>query len=113
MRRRNVMTDYGRIDELRLFHLEDSWVLDVMARPGVLAISIEVVLRPDALVTAVASSGSKGCRPFIGPGRGCHPRETRRENLTAEASTRSNWMMGRTASGETSVRSRCKLVPRA
>jgi hypothetical protein len=38
------MTNYSQIDELRLFYLEDSWVLDVVARPGILAIALDVVL---------------------------------------------------------------------
>ncbi|MEV6237828.1 hypothetical protein [Lentzea sp. NPDC051838] len=41
------MIDYTQIDELRLFYLEDSWVLGVTAWPGMLAFSIEFVLRPE------------------------------------------------------------------
>ncbi|MFD0782361.1 hypothetical protein ACFQZ8_00240 [Micromonospora azadirachtae] len=40
------MTDYSQIEELRLFYLEDSWVLDVVARPGILAVTLDVVLLP-------------------------------------------------------------------
>ncbi|GGU67096.1 hypothetical protein [Lentzea flava] len=41
------MIDYRQIDELRLYYLEDSWVLDITARPGLVVISIEVVLLPE------------------------------------------------------------------
>lgn len=41
------MTDYSQIDELRLFCLEDGWVLDIVARPGVITISLDVVLLPE------------------------------------------------------------------
>jgi hypothetical protein len=41
------MTNYSQIDELRFFYLEDSWVLDVVAGPGTLAIALDVVLLPE------------------------------------------------------------------
>ncbi|GAA0452935.1 hypothetical protein Ade02nite_01010 [Paractinoplanes deccanensis] len=41
------MTNYSQIGELRLFYLEDSWVLDIVARPGTLTISLDVVLLPE------------------------------------------------------------------
>jgi hypothetical protein len=41
------VTAYSQIDELRLFYLEDSWVLDIVAHPGILTISLDVVLLPE------------------------------------------------------------------
>lgn len=38
------MIHYSELEELRLFYLEDSWVLDVTARPGSLALTLDVVL---------------------------------------------------------------------
>ena len=39
--------DYTEVGWLRGIYLEDSWVLDITARPGVLIIEVEFVLTPD------------------------------------------------------------------
>src|SRR5215216_6693912 len=41
------MINYSQIDGLRLYYLEDSWVLDVVARPGILVIDLDAVLLPE------------------------------------------------------------------
>jgi len=41
------MTDYSQIDSLHLFYLEDSWVLDIVAMPGTLIMTLDVVLLPE------------------------------------------------------------------
>lgn len=41
------MTYYSQIDALHFFYLEDSWVLDIVAMPGILAMTLDVVLLPE------------------------------------------------------------------
>lgn len=38
------MTNYADMPELRTYYLEDSWVLDIVASPGLLTIAIDLVL---------------------------------------------------------------------
>ncbi|OLF07450.1 hypothetical protein BU204_35595 [Actinophytocola xanthii] len=39
--------NYTEIAELRSFYFEDSWVLDISARPAILTIHLDVVLLPE------------------------------------------------------------------
>jgi hypothetical protein len=41
------MTNYTDLPELRAYYLEDSWVLDVVASPGLLMIAMDLVLTPE------------------------------------------------------------------
>lgn len=55
------MIDYRQIDDLRACYLEDSWVLDVIAQPGTLAISLDVVLLPGHPEYQAPLAGERYC----------------------------------------------------
>ena len=85
------MTNYTRIDVLRFFYLEDSWVLDVVARPGTLTVALDVVLLPEHPDYEAPLPGESYCY--------------RRGELGFEGVSRLNWIgqglpPARDASGE-------------
>jgi len=53
--------DYSQIDGLNLFYFEDSWVLDVVARPGLLTIDLDAVLLPAHPEYVAPSPGEQYC----------------------------------------------------
>jgi hypothetical protein len=55
------MTDRGDLAGLSLYHLEDSWVFDVVARPGTLTVTMNVVLLPDHPEHRPPSPGEQYC----------------------------------------------------
>src|SRR6266511_1230258 len=55
------MMDYSQIDGLNLFYFEDSWVLDVVARPGLLTIDLDAVLLPAHPEYVAPSPGEQYC----------------------------------------------------
>ncbi|MEW2146898.1 hypothetical protein AB0869_29225 [Micromonospora vinacea] len=55
------MTDYGHIDSLHLYYLEDSWVLDILAMPGTLTMTLDVVLLPEHPDCGAPLPGERYC----------------------------------------------------
>ncbi|GAB2922105.1 hypothetical protein [Streptomyces sp. NPDC058869] len=55
------MNDYRKVSRLAVYHFEESYVLDIQARPGLLALEIDLALNVDHPQYRPASPGERHC----------------------------------------------------